>query len=383
MTQSPQFVPIISGEVSRYLPGNESPQRHRSPLEIRSTPINYTNLDLTLGYRNGAKFVLPKQYDAEKYGLVIRTEILITSLVEIHADYALSVPDEHSSAELMLIKEAIRNIDQSNPYRRGNFGGLNLSVDYEISIEQLKEHGGVVYLEEIDLVVSLLNQEKTPAHPYSKEGLIQTACGGVDAYGDGQFGYGVEIIDTLGKIGDRYLNIGGRIHRIPVQINPTRQDGIYIRWNQWVENEYAMPREHSERYDPEEAEKQFQLYRTYVDALRAGDREQARKEELAELEHETALIKQQFQKEKVQYETKQLEMEERIKTLLHQMDMREKERAEQLSKIQHEHEIERGKIRDYYESRSLDRKDSSEVIKILPTLAVGIGAIFLAVRALL
>jgi hypothetical protein len=383
MTQSPQFVPIVTGEVNRHIPGTESPTKYRTPLEIRTTPINFTNVDLTLGYRNGAKFVLPKQYDAEKYGLIIRTDVLITSLVEIHAEYALSVPDEHSSAELMLIKDAIRNIDQSNPYRRGNFGGLNLSFDYQISIEQIKDHGGVIYLEEVDLVVSLLSQEKTPAHPYSKEGIHQTACGGLDAFGGGQFGYAIEIVDTLGKIGDRYLNIGGRIHRIPTQVNPTRLDGIYIRWNQWVENEYALAKEHSERYDPEEADERFQLYRGYAEAVRAGDRETVRKEELAELEHETAKMKHAHSIEKAQYETKNLEMEQRIKELLHQMEMREKDRAEKLSQLKHEHEVAQGRIRDYYESRSLDRKDSSEVIKILPTLAVGLGAIFLAVKTLL
>ena len=51
------------------------------------------------------------------------------------------------------------------------------------------------------------------------------------------------------------------------------------------------------------------------------------------------------------------------------------------SKEEHRLKMEREYVKDHYEDRSYVRKDSSEGLKMLPTIAMGIGALVIAFNA--
>jgi hypothetical protein len=354
----------------------------RKLVSVQVSPLNFTHMDLTVGYRNGLVFRIPKQYDPDHQALILRTEIFLPSLIEINAHHLLSVVDEHCSSEMRLVKAALSpNRDDNGPYRDTHFGGTTLIIDHEISIQEVRQYGGSVYFHDVDLLISTLPQAQAPLHPYSEQGMLRTACVDVHRSNLGRFGFSIEIVDNQGRIGDRYMNIGGHVTHIPAGVNPRKLDGIYIGWNQGVTGRLDVPETIFKCYDPEVADQEFKLFRSYSEAERFGNGDEARREELAKLEHSTALLRAELQAEKAKADRKALEMEQAMSTLKHENEMLTRSRDEVLSRRNHDMEIERQKVKDHYESRSYQRKDDSEVVKVLPAIVVGVGAVIMAIKA--
>lgn len=365
--------PIISGD------GVYKTAKQKRYIERRSYPLNFTAQDLTIGYRDGLKFKLPRQYDEDHQSqLIIRTELILTNLVEINVNHLLSVVDEHCSSEMRLVRQAISPQDQ-DPYRR--FDGLNLTIDYSISIPELRNYGGSVYFHDVDLMISQLDCDRAPEHPYSEQGMLKAQCVDLQRQTGGRFGFSIEIVDNQGLIGDRYINVGGQISRITAGINYRKMDGIYVSWNHGVSGRLDLPDTQVRCYTPEQADLEFKLFRSYHEAERFGDGDDVRKKEIADIEHETTLLKARLQAEKAVSDRKNVELDLALKTLSSQHDALKHERDEMMSRQSHTLEIEKQKIRDYYEGRSYERKDQSEIVKFLPSIAMGIGAIILAVKA--
>lgn len=378
--------PSVFGEPVLSPDGVLKTGKQKRYIERRSYPLNFTAQDLSIGYRDGLKINLPRQYDVDHQNqLVIRTELILSNLVEINVDHLLSVVDEHCSPEMRLVRTALTPEKEFNPYRRNTYGqefdGLNLTIDYSISIPELRNYGGTVYFHDVDLLVSNLSLDRCPEHPYSEQGMLRTRAMDLQQQTGGRFGFSIEIIDNQGVIGDRYINIGGQVSRIAASTNYRKMDGVYVSWNHGVSGKLDLPDTQVRMYPPEEADVEFKLFRSYAEAIHYGNGDEARKKELAELEHRTALQKSKLAEEKVISDRKALELDQALKSLTHQHEALRVERDEILSRQSHTLEIEKQKIRDYYEGRSYERKDRSEVVKILPTIAMGIGALILAVKA--
>jgi hypothetical protein len=373
-------VPSVFGEPVRNLEPSNILTRPKKYIEVRQYPLNFTNQDLTIAYRSGLKFNLPRQYSRDHQALIIRTEISIDNLVEINADHLLSVVEEHCSSELKLFKDAISPQDQPYPYREP-YGGINLIIDYSISIQELRKHGGSVYFHDVDLMVSHLPVELAPDHPHSEQGRLKTICLETHQHEGKRFGFAVEIVDNQGTIGDRYINIGGRVSKIPAIENPRKMDGIYVSWNQHVSGKMSLPETTLQHMSPDVADLEFNLFRTYGEADAHGNGEESRKRELVSLEHETTLAKSQLAKEKAETDRENLRLEQSLKTLTHQHDTLKTEREEFVNKQNLIHEAEKQQLKDFYEARSYRRKDDSEVLRVLPVIAMGIGAVIMAIKA--
>lgn len=380
MTSSAQIeVPSVFGEPIINTEGVFITNNHKKHVEVRTAPLNFTSQDLTIAYRNGLKINLPRQWDKDHQGqLVIRTELVFHNLVEINIDHLLSVADEQCSPEMRLIKTTIQTPDLTNPYRR-EFEHTTITLDYSISIPELKQFGGSVYFHDVDLMVSQLSVDMAPDHPYSERGLAQQQC--VDVGSQTRFGFSIEIVDNQGGIGDRYINIGGRVSRIPSTVDVRKMDGIYVSWNQSVSGRQSVPETQIRCYDPEDADAEFKLFRSYGDALSYGNGDDFRKRELAELEHRTATIKATAAAEKADLDRRNQDLDHSYKKLQFEYDRLRAERDEILSRQSHQMEMEKQKLRDYYEGKSYDRKDRSEVVKFLPAIVTGIGALVIAIKA--
>ncbi len=382
---SPEFeLQSVFGEPTLNPAGTNRYLQHKRYLDTSLSLLNFTNQDLTIGYRNGLVLTLPRQVDSEQRCLVIQTELRFPTLLEINATHLLSVLEEHCSAELRLVNIVLRPPKQrtpNNPYQTDVYGGVNLTIEYSISIAELKQFGGSVYFNDVDLMISQLPQEKAPFHPYSEMGMRHAEHTDLRKYGGGKFGFSVEIIDNQGAIGDRYLNFGGSVSVITATINPRKLDGIYINWNNSVKGRLDAPEANGHRYTAEQADAEFHLFRNFADAQRNGNGDLSRQEELTKLEHTNSLLKLELQTEKTKAERMTAELDAKLKALTFQQETLAKERQASVDKQNHLLEAERQKMRDHYESRSYERKDTSEVVKVLPAIIIGIGAIFMAVRA--
>jgi hypothetical protein len=113
--------------------------------------------------------------------------------------------------------------------------------------------------------------------------------------------------------------------------------------------------------------------------MNLGDVSQAKKEELLNLEHQIQVEKAELARERQQHEKEMLDKEKALKEAEEARDRNARVIDEMRSEQEHRQKLERERVKDYYEDRSYERKDSNETLKFLPTLILGIGAAVAAV----
>lgn len=358
------------------------------PISCKISYINSTNHDITIVQRSGFRATIPAKPNFRSRSFIIREEWHILPEVKENVRAVLNGVDEDSSAVMKLMKSILQESDK----QMGRHARANLILDHPISVEQLEHYGRSVYHHETDCVISMLGLFSAPLHPYSEEGRNKQML--VDApvkIGEKGFGYCVEVVDNTGRFGDRFINITNQIYRVRSTKDPTRRDGIYLGSNEPDGGEFSTGKYHV-KHIPLDAQDQesFGLYRSYEDAMNLGDMTMSRKRELASIEHETVQLKRELEQVKHRHDLEMAErdhllkiIEAKLKEAEFQRDRREAELKEERTRAEHLMALEKLRVKDHYEEKSLDRKDRSEVVKILPALITGLAAAFVAIRAIM
>ena len=367
-------IPTVFGDVAISPVGPHDRPVYISPIEYKISYINNLPVDVTVGYRSGLKFVLNPQRSMFSSRLVVRVEILIRDKCKTEIQSILSAITEDSTPELKAFKEAYTMQIQYNAY-----GNISLIVDYSLDIEKLRKLGGTIYFHELDIVISIDGISDCLPHPFSEEGRkLQLLCANKED--NEQFVYNVKLIDNLGKYGPRDISIGGKVYKVETSKDGSKRDGVYITTNKAVSTDTVENTDDKEvTFYPIDSE-DIELFKTYEEALTLGDSVTSRKKKVADLElialeqkrelqdvkHQNELLIIEKNKEKVVIE----EERERHKYILEQLRRENEERLES----------ERARQKDYYDNRSYQRKEQSEIIKWIPSLITGaaviIGAIF-------
>ncbi len=349
--------------------------RTASPLDCRTHYINNLTVPITIAWRSGLRVQLPPIPNLENNRFVIRTTVNIDQTVKSDVERVLSAVTEQSSAELQAMRHAFIHQNQGNTYR-----SASIVLDYPISFDQLRNYGGSIYHNEMDCVISLLPLEEAPPHPYSEAGKrSQTVVSSPVEHGGPSFAYAVEMVDNFAKHGPRYMNMGGKIYKIMPKKDPTRRDGFYIVSNRPSNGDASDGGVVVTHYPFELGESDLGLYESYSEALNLGDVSLARKEALAEMEHQNKTLGMELQNMRQRHEREMAEQMERLKIL----ELERDKRAAEWAQKEQEMARERAHWKDKYEQRSYERKDSSEALKVLPSIIIGLGAILVAVKAVL
>lgn len=347
----------------------------REPFQQHFTYRNYLGTPVSLGLRNGLKIQLEPEPNLQVKEFVSIVELSMDPQVTSNVLRVLSAADAASCGpELKTIRDLFLQEMQVNKH-----GGARIVLEYPVSLEQLETAGGSVYFSELDLVVSILDPGSMPAHPESEEGRRNhTIAGSPVEHGGVGFGYAVEIVDNHGRYGKRYLNINRQVFPVVPKRDFARRDGVYIISNHAASGDLEKNGTKVTYCAFEQAEEAIGLFRTYEEALHLGDLAAGRKEEILNLEHELNRAKAELQTAKLAGEKEMLAAKQELTRL-------EGENARLLARnqlLERDMEIERQKNKDYYESKSADRKDQSETlkttndtIKILPTILLGIATI--------
>jgi hypothetical protein len=347
--------------------------RTHSPIECRTHYVNNLSVDVTVVLRSGLRFRLEPVPNMSSNRLIIRTTVTVDQTVRNDVERVLSTVNEHSTAEMQAMRNAFVQQNQGNTYR-----GATMILDYPLSFDELRSYGGSIYHKELDCVVSLRGLDEAPLHPHSEAGIrSQTVIGSPVEHGGPSFAYAVEIVDNFGREGPRYMNMSGQIYKITPKKDPERRDGIYIVTNKPntgdIDTDGVICNTH---YPFSLAESDLGLYKSYSEALNLGDISTARKEELANLEHTNRVLAAEMQGLRQQHEREMIEQQNNLKRLELERDRLSLTIAEQEQKMARE----RLELKDHYEKLSYERKDSSEILKVLPSIVVGIGAIFMAIK---
>jgi hypothetical protein len=399
-------------------------QHSYSPTENRMTFVNNLKFDIIKVESDGVPVLLPRMGDnLLDNNFTIRKTRIMNSSITTDLTKRVSLTDESSSRELQLYKEEILHQTGINFHR-----SLVIPLEYVLTSQLLVNNGGSFYHRETNTLLVIADSGNSLTHPFSIEGIQayreESICKATGVT------YHVDIVDNLRVYGPRFILIHGRVSRIDVVVDVSRESGIYVtRSSESVGVKDLL--ENTSEYYPlsEESDKKAHLYRRREDAEHSLiDISKLHEAEIAKLNRENSRLKaettstqyknnldeaarepiesKRARKEKV----RQIELDIELKARAQAADIEAKARelaadieakanaaaaliAEKAKQAEFDR-IEKAKIaeadkkvadeaerrKDFYEARSYERKDSSEGIKLMAVAGVALFALWKAVN---
>ena len=337
------------------------------------TYSNRTHTSITLVDRNGIRYHIPRLNPTDSsVPTYHHNSFIIHESIEIDcqrygeiATYLEALDVEKISKPLKVFREEFFKKVQTVGVTGHIPRVVTIRMDYIIPREDIQSHR-TVYLSMMDLLISINPLVETTRHPYEIQSLTSYGLNDIvdkwqqDIQLDSGMLYHIDIVDNEKRVGQRFFPIGDSIHRIDSVTSMTRSSGVYFTAvNPSAPLEIQIDQK---KLTYEEAEAQLGLGRTEEEARYQGNIKLRREAELAELNRKIH----------------ELTLESKQKDKQHREEIQELE----LEKARFKAEIENKKLerKDYYEERSHARKDTSEVIKFIPGLILGIIAIVIAAR---
>lgn len=360
-------------------------------FETTTTYKNGLPFPVTLALRSGLTVTVPPNVDnwRDNNNFVVHVRYRFSKNVKIDVHRILDDVDENSDDERKALKYALQDA-------KVTLGSAHNEcvVTYEIFKHDLDQNGGSVFIDQLDICVTKDDgiNNLLVVHPESLEGKRERIK---QIVGEG-FNFKLEINDPHSLFGERFINILGNVYRVKLTRDSTKPPGVYRTSTPTVDD----PTKLTEYFTFDEVNDKIQLFHSAGDAKALGDISVQRKQELEELQHtykidlmtrdaEHRKVLIELEKEVNRYKTEKLQAETTLSRLqadlkqkeieyekeAKERDARLKEREVQYAREKAEREYRLNMQRDYYEHRSYDRKDSSEIIKWIPPMIVGAGLI--------
>lgn len=364
--------------------------------------VNHIRRPVTVLTRTGLRIVVPytpwrhnPQHRGKKglYAPPDKPCFIIRSRIDTHRDVILDT-NELSDDRGHVTSEEARAYSESLQISHDRLGRQTQSwacVEYRIPEEDFDTFGGILFLQNIDLQVSILDEASTHAHPYSITGQRnRDAHQFLESFTDQGLFYGLYIRDRGREYGERYVNVNGSIHKVPVvDGDPDDRDGVYIVTKGLLKSQHNSKRVKVEHYTFEEADEKLGLYRTYNEAITLGKPEERLKRDLEDRRQELEDRKIELEERKQQWVLEEMEAK-RERVLLERAlekerdDMRiamlqyekQQQRINQLNKLMAAaldrremiYRREMAILKDILDERGHERRESMEIIKLIPTI---------------
>lgn len=354
-------IPI--GEMD-WLEGKEILFDHLPALETTTTYQNFTDRDLWIAERSGAVHFLAPHHNNRSKAFCVK--IARRKNVSTKTTFDVSAMVDHGPGELRPTG-SLHAVDRS--YQPENGRSIAMHACYEViftlSEKQLKGHGGTIYHQETDLVVSL--HKELAVHPGSPQTRLRHAHFDTgndfevtdeddehtklikEEFKEFNASKGVwnmarvmvGIIDNGKTFGDKYVNLLGRAHKVKSRKSTKLPDGIYVCRDDEVNLSGGTSTATITRYSFEDvAESGIKFFESRDSALTYGDPEKAAEQKATELKAQNLILKSQLETEQTKSKLT-------------------------ITKVQDHFEEKSITRKDHYEDRSHHRKDSSEDMKYI------------------
>ena len=348
------------------------------PFTIEHSFQNGYPFNISVLFRNGMGFTIPKTAVKWRpcHDFTIFVKYRFTKNVRIDIHHLLDDVSDSATKEIKALRDAFKDSQKHHV-----FNGNEAVMAYHVSRDTFEKAKGSLYIEELDITIALDQDDvKTrTVHPFSAlgQGLtedIERVLG---------YNYRIVINDPDNLHGDRFINIGTRVFRVKASIEFGKDPGVYL----YVTNDDGVVEEKA--YDFESADTELMMYRTASDAKVYGNILETRKRELEEIQHQQKLrvlelenenygIKMEVEKRMAEIKEERAKMDAEYAKQLSFNKQRELEFDKELKRVEGLYAHEKALREDHmnqqkvrYEERSLDRKDSSEIIKWLPVIMTG------------
>jgi flagellar biosynthesis GTPase FlhF len=390
------------------IPGALFDHRDKPGLSHRVAYYNHTGQSVTIVDRRGVACRLQTN-SGRRAGLNRSLYIAITyDDIDGGTDVILDRPDiSDSDPNRVAFVSAFESRNASPMAYRSQT--RSSTVLYEIPGDTIRQNQALYY-RNLDIVVTFLSDPVH--HPYERAGalhneLMQTPNLEVAD----EFVLGLRIVDNNGRIGPRYVNINGRVYRVPASRRPDLPDGVHVKCNNRALGDVGLPPpatlEHYtiDAYDTA-CKDDLTLLRlfTSIDLARnLGDMQTARKEELERVQFERKKQEEEFRQQKLtddrenarlkrvveesdrrheednrRWQRRNDELEQQKKDLEHQIKMQELESKRRLEELKHETAMQ--KMNKDNENQATDNLAS--MFKSIATVIGGIGVILVAYEKL-
>jgi hypothetical protein len=359
------------------------------------TDISYKNglpYPITVILRNGLSLTIPPLSGnwRDQSNFVVQVRYRFAKNVKIDIHRILDAVDADSSNELIALKDAVRDA-RVNQTANSN----ECVLSYQVTRAQFEALSDGMYLSNLDITISkdILGGDSYVVHPESPAGQ---ALQHERRLATSSFKLDIEINDPEQLFGDRFVNVLGRIYRVHARIHPDRPAGVYLTSPNDIDQDVCD----AKHYPFESADAELMLFRTASEARTLGNLAETRKAEFEEIRHNNSItlanlelnFKQQLhdlnlqlnqhKTDKLQREGAHAEEVARLKAIELRLSLEASEREAKQKSIDAAYAAEKAdrearayRERDYYERRSYDRKDSSEIVKWIPPMVVGAGLI--------
>jgi hypothetical protein len=345
-----------------------------SPVTTRVMYYNYLNCPVTIVQRTGLRFQLQPIPDITQNRLTIQVKYSFNHSQKLDITKLMSTVNENSPKTLQTLKEVFMMRLKDTMHQ-----GMELLIDYHITSEDLKMCNGTMYHHKTDNIISMMNINSVPQHPFSEEGinseLVKTKLESMPAIG---FGYNIELVDNSAMFGARYINIGNDIYKVDTIVDSNRKDGAYIVSNVPT-NGKLNNKEVGIKYIGFDLLEESGFYKTAEEAKALGDISISRKFDLAELEHTATIKKAEMQKQKLIDDLLTIEKEKEAKVI----DAINNKHADEIKRLRDQAEfdmkMQAEREKAFYDARARERADKSDAFKIMATIIGSVGALALAI----
>jgi hypothetical protein len=325
--------------------------------------INNSDSDITVVGRNNLPTMIPKSHIGYRLGtsFILRTVYRFTGnpyIVQVinniqvyRSHYGNKQPDIELLVETMLnIYNGSRDIQV-----------MSIALDRIIDTSIIKEHESV-YIPEADILVQYGIYDVTTPHPFSIEGRAKLEYRSI-VESKKVTGFFIEVIDNEYNIKSRYMYAAKDLLEVPVKQDKDRQSGVYCTYVKYdkLDKVHIDP----EYYSFIDAEQQLGLYRTKEEAETGGNPEILSKNRHKEYDILLMKSKKELEESKLNFKKLETDSKHKLEELKHENDI-----------LKETIDINKHRRSDYYEERGQTRKDSSEVLKFLPVVVLGLVSIF-------
>jgi len=267
-------------------------------------------------------------------------------------------------------------------------------VTHYIDQNEIVDHGGSVYIENLDLLVTIADGSGRlpPPHPYSRLGSIARVNEMThDSFGLSDVIYAVKIVDRHATFGGRFLNFSGRVVYIPAEDNveDTIADGVYLTINKPPRGKQTDYSRTTEYFEFKDADTAVPLFKSYDEALTLGKPEEVRKRELEREKADLERLRHQQSVDQIEQKRKLSEAEEIFaeRQRNHERDMAARredidrrkadveEREIHLRQREHELKTEQIIVKNKLDAKNDARKATIEALKFIPAVIGGLIAI--------
>lgn len=366
-----------------------------SPVNFRYSFHNNTGNAIAVSTRAGMKFTVPSINQAGPSNFVIRVEVLIESSSKPDLQQTLGQVGQHSEEGLRAIRDAfMREVAE----RRG--GQITLVLEYTLTAADLNARGGHLYHHESDYALSMGRAEYAPAHPYSTEGLMDNILKQEGECLDNlSFHHSIRLVDNEGCHKEKFIRIGNHVYGVKPITDPNLVSGLYIVSNRSkVGSKLDVPGSELTRYElSPESLKSFGLFDSYLMAKQyESEAKAAHEQRIAELERDAQLAKGENAAGKerlvrLEQEIREAEARRTDERNLHEDEIKRIERQRDADRAdlkywreraEHAMSMDRMRGKDEYEERSSRRKDTSDMLKNLPAIILGLGGLIAIIKSL-